>query len=329
MRCFDVLSHGAVDIVCRGVTRMAKTSGCALSGFVLVKKVPGSLHFLAKSPGHSFDYAAMNMSHVVNYLYFGNKPSPRRHQVCKLPCASEISLPGSFRGSDAPLSSLTPSDALRWHRVKDLTQRLPASQGGGNGSRSENLPQVGGERYMVGCLSDNFQHIDLRLQPCTPVQALARLHPAGLGDDWADKLATQGFFSRAQKATFEHYMQVGDSLSVVAALSVEKTKHLPMHAHSHDGGLNSTRGVQDLSCVLHRRSANARLMQRETRPAVPVLKEVVIAWGLLLHFDEMDVGMQVVLTTIEPSKTRQDLSYDAYEYTVLSLPLLFQKTGAS
>ena len=60
---------------------MAKTSGCALSGFVLVKKVPGALHFLAKSPGHSFDYEAMNMSHVVNYLYFGNKPSPRRQQV--------------------------------------------------------------------------------------------------------------------------------------------------------------------------------------------------------------------------------------------------------
>ena len=60
---------------------MAKTSGCALSGFVLVKKVPGALHFLAKSPGHSFDYQAMNMSHVVNYLYFGNKPSPRRQQV--------------------------------------------------------------------------------------------------------------------------------------------------------------------------------------------------------------------------------------------------------
>ena len=40
------------------------------------------------------------------------------------------------------------------------------------------------------------------------VQALARLHPAGLADDWADKLAGQGFFSRAQKATFEHYMQV-------------------------------------------------------------------------------------------------------------------------
>ena len=60
---------------------MAKTSGCALSGFVLVKKVPGALHFLAKSPGHSFDYQAMNMSHVVNYLYFGNRPSPRRAQA--------------------------------------------------------------------------------------------------------------------------------------------------------------------------------------------------------------------------------------------------------
>lgn len=63
---------------------MAKTSGCALSGFVLVKKVPGALHFLAKSPGHSFDHGAMNMSHVVNYLYFGNKPSPRRRQVSEM-----------------------------------------------------------------------------------------------------------------------------------------------------------------------------------------------------------------------------------------------------
>ena len=70
---------------------MAKTSGCALSGFVLVKKVPGALHFLAKSPGHSFDYAAMNMSHVVNYLYFGNKPSPRRHQVRSQPLCPRCS----------------------------------------------------------------------------------------------------------------------------------------------------------------------------------------------------------------------------------------------
>ena len=65
----------------RGVTRFAKTPGCALSGFVLVKKVPGTLHFLAKSPGHSFDHETINMTHTVNYMYFGNKPSPRRRKV--------------------------------------------------------------------------------------------------------------------------------------------------------------------------------------------------------------------------------------------------------
>ena len=69
----------------RGVSRVAKTTGCALSGFALVKKVPGTLHFLAKSPGHSFDHQAMNMSHVVNYLYFGNRPSPKRRKVLLLP----------------------------------------------------------------------------------------------------------------------------------------------------------------------------------------------------------------------------------------------------
>lgn len=40
-------------------------------GFVLVKKVPGTLHFLAKSAGHSFDFHAMNMSHIVHHYYFG------------------------------------------------------------------------------------------------------------------------------------------------------------------------------------------------------------------------------------------------------------------
>lgn len=73
---------------CRGVTRFAKTPGCALSGFVLVKKVPGTLHFLAKSPGHSFDHETINMTHTVNYMYFGNKPSPRRRKVGWCPVSS-------------------------------------------------------------------------------------------------------------------------------------------------------------------------------------------------------------------------------------------------
>ena len=85
--------HSCVDVcvcvcVCRGMQRVPKSTGCALSGFVLVKKVPGTLHFLPKSSGHSFDYHSINMSHQVGYMYYGNKPSPRRRQVCIVYCCS-------------------------------------------------------------------------------------------------------------------------------------------------------------------------------------------------------------------------------------------------
>eukprot|EP00951_Prasinocladus_malaysianus_P023375 scaffold198657_cov32-Prasinocladus_malaysianus.AAC.1 len=33
--------------------------------------LPGTMMFLARSPGHSFDHAAMNMSHVVHAYMFG------------------------------------------------------------------------------------------------------------------------------------------------------------------------------------------------------------------------------------------------------------------
>ena len=36
---------------------------------------------------------------------------------------------------------------------------------------------------------------------------LEKLHPAGLTDDWADKLAGRAFYSHNMKATFEHYLQ--------------------------------------------------------------------------------------------------------------------------
>jgi hypothetical protein len=52
--------------------------GCNMAGFVLVKKVPGTLHFTARGEGHSFDHAWMNMTHVVHQLYFGSRPSPRK-----------------------------------------------------------------------------------------------------------------------------------------------------------------------------------------------------------------------------------------------------------
>ena len=49
-----------------------------MAGFVLVKKVPGTLHFTARAEGHSFDFSVMNMTHFVHQLYFGTRPSPRK-----------------------------------------------------------------------------------------------------------------------------------------------------------------------------------------------------------------------------------------------------------
>jgi hypothetical protein len=41
--------------------------------------VPGTLHFMARAPGHSFDFARQNLSHLVGEFSFGSKPgSPRR-----------------------------------------------------------------------------------------------------------------------------------------------------------------------------------------------------------------------------------------------------------
>jgi hypothetical protein len=50
-----------------------------------------------------------------------------------------------------------------------------------------------------------------------PEQALARLHPLGLTDDWADKLAGESFTSPNQRVTHEHYSQVGALLRRVSA----------------------------------------------------------------------------------------------------------------
>ncbi|WIA40888.1 hypothetical protein OEZ86_004551 [Tetradesmus obliquus] len=60
-----------------------KTSGCNLAGFVLVKKVPGTLHFTPRSEHHSFDHNWMNMSHTVNSFYFGAMPSPTKYHALK------------------------------------------------------------------------------------------------------------------------------------------------------------------------------------------------------------------------------------------------------
>jgi hypothetical protein len=43
---------------------------------------------------------------------------------------------------------------------------------------------------------------------CRRRNALAALHPAGLTDDWSDKLHGRSFMSEGTAMAFEHYMQV-------------------------------------------------------------------------------------------------------------------------
>lgn len=47
-------------------------------------QVPGNLIISARSDSHSFDASQMNMSHVINNLFFGKKVTPRAMSDVKL-----------------------------------------------------------------------------------------------------------------------------------------------------------------------------------------------------------------------------------------------------
>lgn len=46
--------------------------GCVIQGAVQVARVPGELHFVPTSRGHSLNMANVNMTHVIEHLSFGN-----------------------------------------------------------------------------------------------------------------------------------------------------------------------------------------------------------------------------------------------------------------
>lgn len=49
--------------------------GCVIQGAVQVARVPGELHFVPTSRGHSLNMANVNMSHYIEHLSFGNPVS--------------------------------------------------------------------------------------------------------------------------------------------------------------------------------------------------------------------------------------------------------------
>eukprot|EP01023_Acetabularia_acetabulum_P037183 TRINITY_DN3520_c0_g1_i4.p1 TRINITY_DN3520_c0_g1~~TRINITY_DN3520_c0_g1_i4.p1 ORF type:complete len:504 (-),score=68.91 TRINITY_DN3520_c0_g1_i4:2189-3580(-) len=60
--------------------RVTKAEGCNFAGFVLVRKVPGTMHFHFNSGSHSFDHSLVNTTHVIHSFYYGMKPSPFRQK---------------------------------------------------------------------------------------------------------------------------------------------------------------------------------------------------------------------------------------------------------
>lgn len=72
------LPSGSAAAVAAGALTRSVHPGCAIDGFVYVKKVPGALYVSAQSPAHSFVAGAMNASHLVHELYLGARLPPRK-----------------------------------------------------------------------------------------------------------------------------------------------------------------------------------------------------------------------------------------------------------
>jgi len=63
-----------------------QNTGCNLVGFLMLNRVPGNFHILARSENHNMNPAMANLSHVVHSLYFGNSMTARvSRMVSNLP----------------------------------------------------------------------------------------------------------------------------------------------------------------------------------------------------------------------------------------------------
>ncbi|CAM9401118.1 unnamed protein product [Heterosigma akashiwo] len=55
-------------------------SGCLLSGYLNVNRVPGNFHVEARSKYHDLDPTMTNVSHIVHHLSFGQPLSPQQQK---------------------------------------------------------------------------------------------------------------------------------------------------------------------------------------------------------------------------------------------------------
>ncbi|KAF8062775.1 PDIL5-4 [Scenedesmus sp. PABB004] len=106
-------------------------SGCQVAGFVLVKKVPGTLHFTARSEGHSFDHDWMNMTHAVHELYFGAKPTP--HKLYELKKLHPLGLSADWLDKLAGQSFVSDSPQSTHEHYMQVVRTTIVPRGGGRG----------------------------------------------------------------------------------------------------------------------------------------------------------------------------------------------------
>ncbi len=125
-------SDSAATAAARFMARSAHP-GCAIDGFVFVKKVPGALYVSAQSASHSFVPGAMNVSHHVHELSIGTRPTPRR--LAELARLMPGGLPAAWADKLAGSSFPSPAENTTHEHylqiVRTTVQPLRAKPGAG------------------------------------------------------------------------------------------------------------------------------------------------------------------------------------------------------
>ena len=105
--------------------------GCMIAGRIMVNRVPGNFHILAKSIHHEFHSAMTNLTHRVNDLSFGAKDGPPGHVVFNLPIFQSI--PQQYKQYTNPLhNKLFPTYEFHQafhHHMKVVTTHLESLGG--------------------------------------------------------------------------------------------------------------------------------------------------------------------------------------------------------
>lgn len=123
------LGAGFAAAAARGVLERGAHPGCAVDGFVTVKKVPGALFVSAQSEAHSFVAGAMNASHTVHSLTVGPAPSARR--LAELARLMPGGLPPNWADKLAGQSFASPEENTTHEHYLQIVRTVVTPLGGG------------------------------------------------------------------------------------------------------------------------------------------------------------------------------------------------------